>query len=140
MNELSPEEKALRRRWLILSMIVIWVWPLISLGFLVYEVTTKHLPFETYSMYFWVYLAVTLLAAVIFCVLYRCAYVKPGVRFLTFLMIVWPLLKAKAITDAVMTGHDYVSWISIVVNVSFFVWWYVLSLKLIKLNKRIKNS
>ena len=140
MSKFSPEEKAMRRRWLVLSMIVIWVWPLISLGFLIYEVTTQHLPFEAYSMYFWVYLAVTLLSAVIYVVLYRCAYLKPGVRFLISLMIVWPLLKVKAIADAVKTGHDYLSWISIVVNVGLFVWWYILSLKLIKMNKRIKGS
>jgi hypothetical protein len=70
-------------------------------------------------------------------VLYRCAYVKPGVRFLTFVLIVGPLLKLKATYDALKVGHDHVTLIALVVNLGFYAWWYILSLKLRKMNKKI---
>jgi len=80
---------------------------------------------------------VTLITAAIFYALYRCTYVKPGVKFLTFALIVGPLLKLKATFDALKAGHDLVTLFALAVNLGFYVWWYVLSLQMRKMNKRI---
>jgi hypothetical protein len=132
-HSFSPHEKSLRKQWLVLSIIAILAWPLITLGFLSYLSKKEHVPAEAY----WVYLAVALITVAVFYVLYRCTYVKPGIRFLTFCLIVGPLLKLKATIDALRVGHDHVTLIALAVNLGFYAWWYVLSLQMRKMNKKI---
>jgi hypothetical protein len=129
----NSHENSLRKQWLVLSIIAILAWPLITLGFMSYISSREHVPSEIY----WVYLIVAVLTILVFYVLYRCAYVKHGIRFLTFVLIIGPLLKLKATVDALKMGHDYVTLIALVVNLGFYAWWYYLSLKLRKMNKRI---
>lgn len=132
-RSLNPHEKSLRKQWLVISIIAILAWPLITLGFMTFISRKEHIPAGIY----WVYLVIALLTVLIFYVLYRCAYVKPGIRFLTFVLIVGPLLKLKATIDALKVGHDHVTLIALVVNLGFYAWWYYLSLKLRQMNKKI---
>jgi hypothetical protein len=132
-RSLNSHEKSLKKQWLVISIIAILAWPLITLGFMSFISRKEHIPAEVY----WIYFAVAFLTVLIFYVLYRCAYVKPGVRFLTFVLIVGPLLKLKATYDALKVGHDHVTLIALVVNLGFYAWWYILSLKLRKMNKKI---
>jgi hypothetical protein len=131
----TPQERSLRMQWLIISLIAILAWPLITLGFMGYIATKHHVP----GNLIWVYLTVAVITVLVFYILYRCSYVKPGTKFLTFCLIVGPLLKLKATVDALRTGHDYVTLIALAVNLGFYIWWYVLSLRLRKMNKRIKH-
>lgn len=126
-------EKFLKKQWLILSIITILAWPLITLGFMTFISMKEHIPAGIY----WVYFVVVLLTVLIFYALYHCAYVKPGIRFLTFVLIVGPLLKLKTTFDALKVSHDHVTVIAMAVNLGFYAWWYVLSLKLRKINKKI---
>lgn len=132
-RSLNPHEKSLRKQWLVISIIAILAWPLITLGFMTFISRKEHIPPGIY----WVYLVVALLTVLIFYVLYRCAYAKPGIRFLTFVLIVGPLLKLKATIDALKVGHDHVTLIALVINLGFYAWWYYLSLKLRQMNKKI---
>ena len=132
-HSFNPHEKFLKKQWLVISIIAILAWPLITLGFMTFISRKEHILAEIY----WIYLAVALLTVLIFYLLYRCAYVKPGIRFLTFVLIVGPLLKLKATIDALKVGHDHVTLIALAVNLGFYAWWYILSLKLRKMNKKI---
>jgi hypothetical protein len=132
-RSLNHHEKSLRKQWLVISIIAILAWPLITLGFMTFISMKEHIPAGIY----WVYLVIALLTVLIFYVLYRCAYVKPGIRFLTFVLIVGPLLKLKATIDALKVSHDHVTLIALVVNLGFYAWWYYLSLKLRQMNKKI---
>jgi hypothetical protein len=132
-HSLNPHEKSLKKQWLVISIIAILAWPLITLGFMTFLSRKEHIPAGVY----WVYFIVALLTVLVFYVLYRCAYVKPGIRFLTLLLIVGPLLKLKATIDALRVGHDHVTLIALAVNLGFYAWWYILSLKLRKMNKKI---
>jgi hypothetical protein len=131
MKHFSPHEKSIKKQWLALSIIAILAWPLVTLGFMTYLSQKEHVPAGVY----WVYCIVALITVLVFYVLYRCAYVKPGIRFLTFCLIVGPLLKLKATVDALSTSHDHVTLNALAVNLGFYAWWYVLSLKLRKINK-----
>ncbi len=132
-HSFNSHEKSLRKQWLVISIIAILAWPLITLGFMSFILRKQHVPGAVY----WVSLVVALLTVLVFYVLYRCAYVKPGIRFLTFVLIVGPLLKLKATFDALKMGHDHVTLIALAVNLGFYAWWYILSLKLRKMNKKI---
>ncbi len=132
-RSLNPHEKSLRKQWLVISIIAILAWPLITLGFMTFISRHEHIPAGIY----WVYFVVALLTVLVFYLLYRCAYVKPGIRFLTFVLIVGPLLKLKATIDALKVGHDHVTLIALIANLGFYVWWYYLSLKLRQMNKKI---
>ena len=134
-RDFTPKEKSLRKQWLIISLIAILAWPIITLAFMSYISMKEHVPQGVYL----VYLAVALITILLFFILYRCAYVKPGIRFLTFCLIIGPLLKLKATIDALKVGHDHVTLIALFANLAFYVWWYILSLKLRKMNKRIKH-
>ncbi len=132
-HSFNSHEKSLRKQWLVISIIALLAWPLITLGFMTFISRKQHVPGEVY----WVYLTVAAITVLLFYVLYRCAYVKPGIRFLTFVLIVGPILKIKATVDALRMGHDHVTLIALVVNLGFYAWWYYLSLKLRKMNKKI---
>lgn len=129
----TPEEKSIRKQWLVISWIAILAWPLVTLAFMSFVAMKQHVP----AGVFWVYLIVALITVFIFYILYRCTYVKPGIRFLTFCLIVGPILKLKATVDALKAGHDHVTLIALVVNLGFYAWWYILSLKMRKMNKRM---
>jgi hypothetical protein len=130
----TPKEKSLRKLWLIVSVIAILAWHIITLIFMAYVSMKEHIPQGVFS----VYIAVALITVLLFYILYKCAYVKPGIRFLTFCLIVGPLLKLKATIDALRVGHDHVTLIALIVNLGFYAWWYFLSLKLRKMNKQIQ--
>jgi hypothetical protein len=132
-HSFSPHEKSVRKQWLIISIIAILAWPLITLGFMSFLSRKEHVPVGAY----WVYLIVALITIFIFYILYRCTYVKHGTRFLTFCLIVGPLLKLKATVDALKVSHDYVTLIALMANLGFYAWWYVLSLKMRKMNKKV---
>jgi hypothetical protein len=132
-HSLNPHEKSLKKQWLVISIIAILAWPLITLAFMTFISRKEHIPASIY----WVYFSIAVLTVLIFYVLYRCAYVKPGIRFLTFCLIVGPLLKLKATVDALRVGHDHVTLIALAVNLGFYAWWYILSLKLRQMNKKI---
>jgi hypothetical protein len=132
-HSFNPHEKSVRKLWLVISVIAILAWPLITLGFMTFLSRKEHVPASIY----WIYVIVALVTVGVFYLLYRCAYVKPGTRFLTFVLIVGPLLKLKATVDALRMGHDHVTLIALVVNLGFYAWWYYLSLKLRQMNKRI---
>ena len=127
-------EKSLRKQWLVLSWIAILAWPLVTLAFMGYVAMREHVPGHVLG----VFLGVAVVTAVVFYFLYYCSYVKPGIRFLTFCLIVGPLLKLKATVDALKVGHDVVTVAALVVNLGFYIWWYVLSLKLRKMNLALK--
>jgi hypothetical protein len=132
-RSLNSHEKSLRKQWLVISIIAILAWPLITLGFMTFISSKEHIPAAVY----WVYFVVAVLTVLVFYLLYRCAYVKPGIRFLTFVLIVGPLLKLKATVDALRVSHDHVTLIALAVNLGFYAWWYFLSLKLRQMNKKI---
>src|SRR5579863_6561848 len=109
-RSLNSHEKSLRKQWLVISIIAILAWPLITLGFMTFISRKEHIPAGIY----WVYFVIALLTVVIFYLLYRCAYVKPGIRFLTFVLIVGPLLKLKATIDALKVSQDHVTLIALI--------------------------
>src|SRR5258707_1305058 len=78
---------------------------LISLVSLTFLSRAEHLP----TMIYWLYSSFGLVTILIFYGLYRCAYLKPGSRFLTFYMIVGSLLTVKATVDSLRAGHSYTS-------------------------------
>ncbi|HEX2580076.1 MAG TPA: hypothetical protein VHK67_06725 [Rhabdochlamydiaceae bacterium] len=132
-HSFTTHEKSIRKQWLVVSVIAILAWPLIWLGFMSFISMKQPVPSEV----FWICFMVTAITTAIFYALYRCTYVKPGIKFLTFALIVGPLLKLKATFDALKAGHDPVTLIALVLNLGFYVWWYVLSLQMRKMNKRI---
>ena len=130
----NSHEKSVRKQWLILTIIALLAWPLLTLIFFTVLSKQEQVPGSVY----WIFVSMALLTVLFVYILYRCAYVKPGIRFLTFLLIVGPLLKIKATMDALKTGHDAVTLIALAVNLGLYIWWYILSLQLRKMNKRIR--
>lgn len=83
MREFNTEEKSLRKHWFMMTIIAFLAWPLFNLGFIGYwmiKLLTDH-----QMLYFWIFITFGLITVLLFYVLYRCAYVKPGIRYLTFL-------------------------------------------------------
>ena len=132
----TPKEKSLRKQWLVLTVISILIWPLVTLIMLAMIAKKEQIPSNAFS-----YIAVGIaFTFVVFYLLYRCAYVKPGLRFLTLVMIIGPLLKIKGMVDVLKSEHDRVAFISILLNVAVYAWWYYLSFKLWKMNKRVSHK
>lgn len=129
----TPQEKSLRKQWLIVSLLAIIGLPLVTLGMMVYMAVRVPVSAEI----FYVYFAVIALTILTFYILYRCAYKKPGIRFLIFCLIIGPLLKIQGAVNAFRVEHDGLTVFAVIFNLAFFVWWYVLSLKMVKINKRI---
>ncbi len=132
----TPKEKSLRKQWLVFSLIAIVAWPIVTLGFLAYVNFKTAVPA---SIYF-VYISVILITAAVFYILYKCAYKKPGIRFLTFCLIVGPLLKLQGAVGTLKQAHDNTTLLALIINLAFYAWWFILSLKLRKMNKAIQHQ
>jgi len=75
--------------------------------------------------------------------LYFCAYKKPGTVFLTLNLICTPLLLCWDLSKKTLPTDNfgfYLSLIIISLDVGLTAWWFVLSLKLRKINKKIQNQ
>ena len=134
-HQFTPKEKSLRKQWLVLSLIAILAWPIITLGFLAYLNSKEPVPKEFVG----IYLAVILVTVGVFYALYRCAYKKPGIRFLTFCLILGLLLKIQGAVSTLKQAQDSTTVVALIVNLAFYAWWFVLSLKLRKMNKAIQS-
>lgn len=75
-----------------------------------------------------------------FLLIYHCAYKKYGNILLTFLLIVSPIRMVADIFQSLQESLDILSTILILLDSGIFLWWYALSLKLRKLNSKIRSQ
>ncbi len=134
-HSFNPKERSLRKQWLVLSIISILIWPLVTLGMLAFIAEKEAIPANAFT-----YIATgVVLTLALFYFLYRCAYVKPGIRFLTFVLIVGPIVKLKGVVDVLRADHNTTALVSLALNLAIYAWWYYLSLKLRKMNQSHKH-
>lgn len=135
MGWFNLEEKSVRKQWLIASIFTMLVWPLFNLCMKLYLMSQLVMPPMAYMMYVILFSAIFAgIIVLFFYLLYRCAYVKPGIRFLTFLLVVGPILKLSALGYVIRMGYPE-RLLGIGVDLCFYAWWYILSLKLRNFNR-----
>lgn len=134
MREFKGEEKSLRKQWLIITVMAFLAWPLFKLG-LAGSWMIKDLIKDHQILSLGIFISFALIIVLLFYVLYRCAYVKPGIRYLTFLLIIIPVQLMFNIMDIIRIGDNGVILASLLVDFGLNAWWYLLSWKLRKVNK-----
>lgn len=81
---------------------------------------------------------------VIYFMLYRCAYKKPGTKFLTFLLISAPIVyiggSIATILEKLPLPNDAWSWAYTIFQSGLGIWWYFLHWKMRAINKKLKNT
>ena len=136
--EFSVEENAIKKKWLLLLFILLLVEPAIEFGlniFMLFKDGTR----DTQSLFF------QSLGSLLFCSLYLyiyylCVYKYPGTRFLTINLVIGPILSAGGLMTTLKNNAcpSIIFYHSI--RISFYIWWYILSLKIRVFNKRVKEN
>jgi hypothetical protein len=139
-SELSPKDQRVRKWWLILLL-------LLSVpGFLIFALLFGKLIYEGFTCgtswcCIWLYMFSVLLSLgwfLSFYIPYRCAYKSPGTILLTILLIICPLTFVRELSSLGRDGTNPTGYILFLIFAPFSIWWYVLSLKLRKINKKIR--
>ena len=135
LNFLTENEKKTRKHWLRLTIFQHFFIPfLFTIGLTFYLFTTKHSLKESLTSIV-AYLIVTIFNALSFWWIYHCAYKKMGTALLGFFLIVTPISWSFILWDIVQKP-DAGGWFAVILFWPFIIWWYVLSYKLRKMNKK----
>ena len=67
--------------------------------------------------------------------IWYCAYKNPGTRLLTFWLVMSPIKRITNIGQKLSEPSGVLIIIALVIENGIFLWWYLLSLKLRKINK-----
>lgn len=133
---LTQAQKKLKNNWFALT-IFRQSWFFMVMGFV--YLTTPHA--EQNKMEFYSSFINSLVGSIIYIfILYICAYKKPGTRFLTIALIGTAMQFAKSFDSSTLLHFDW--WVTpmAILDIVLFIWWYVLSFKVKKLNSKIATG
>jgi hypothetical protein len=72
-------------------------------------------------------------------IIWHCSYKKYGTRLLTLWLVVSPFRHLMSIVEILKETSNIWSIGFIVIDVGFFLWWYLLSLQIRKINKTVQE-
>ena len=130
LYQIDEKEQKTRKRWLkaAFSYFVFYPMALVTLlGGFSGEIRTAPSSFGTSI------LVVSLFSLIPFWILWHCAYVKNGTAWLTWCLIISPLQICMSFKD----GENAIQVLILLLNVFLFAWWYICSIKLRRINKKI---
>lgn len=138
--DFTEKERLLRKEWLLLTIFLYFVLtPFHIAHFVLNSFSTQNtqefkglLPVLILCIFY------AFFASLYFFVLYKCAYKKPGTRYLTFLLIVTALSILRQLVYLTLSFSILDLCIS-VVSLLGSSWWYFLSYKMRELNQKIKT-
>lgn len=133
--KLTAKQKILRQEWLALTVLKFIAMPLVLLT-LKYSAVLQSSPSLTYMIGRLVGFGVGFSLA--FYLIYFCAYKKPGTRYLTLCMIVGAANVFSTIADGLSRFSSIFEISVLIAYLAIEVAWFLLSLKMRKLNRNIK--
>ena len=125
--EFSISEQLLRKEWLIISAIQCFLLPSLGLGISTLKGTDPALKISSLFIF-----------CCFFLLICYCAYVRPGTKYLTFSLVAGPFMVFSNIIQQIPVVTDALDFLVLISDLSIYIWWYVLSMKLRKLDRRIK--
>ena len=123
--EMTEKDKKTRRHWLIATLVYFLGFP--ALLFLIFVILAGD-RLATIALFAFI----LILSSIPFWIIYHCAYRKPGTKWLMFYLITVPI---QFVSSLPSLRDDPRAWLGIVICLPICIWWYVLSLKLRKINK-----
>jgi len=134
---MSREEQKMRKRWLVLTLCYFLI-PAALLFVPVVVVLFSNTPFSIMVL---LLLALPVLELIKLWIFWHCAYKKRGTALLTFCLVAGPLLVLLSLVGWLMGHRD--PWtlemlVIAVVVTPIYIWWYVLSFKLRKINRQFQ--
>ncbi len=136
--DFTEKEKLLRKEWLILSVILYFVFSPLLIAQLILNSAQSTPELKGLLPVLIALVFCAFFASLYFFILYRCAYKKPGTRYLTFLLIVTSLSILRQLVSLTLSFSILDLCIS-VVSLLGSVWWCFLSYKIRELNQKIKT-
>ena len=137
--DFTEKQKALRKEWLLLTIMLYFVFMPFRIGHLILNPDPAQNPAADREPYFILTMVIVyaFFSFLYFYVLYRCAYKKPGTRYLTVLLVITAvgiLRELGSISKSLSMLDQCLS----VVSLLAYSWWCVLSYRLRELNHKIK--
>ena len=132
--EIDQKEIKNRKQWLIATIVCWGSYPLLALFFL------AKLP-QKPPLYNggWIQpVTYVLFNVTLFWVIWHCAYKKPGTKLLMFWLITGPIQVLLSSLNFFEKSWNVWNKVGLILNLSFFIWWYIQSIKLRKINKKIQ--
>lgn len=126
---ISSQQEKIRKHWLICAISTCLVYPLVDFA---WELFTQGMPTSSAELYF--HLINQTLGLIIFALYFHCAYKKHGTRLLT-----WTLMLGVASLFTLTNLGGKFS-LNLILPLCINAWWYLMSLKLRRVNKEIQFS
>ncbi len=128
---INKSEEKTHKYWLFSSLCMLVLFPLIVLGFMV--TLSKQIDIPESVLY--ECLIYVILGILSLWLIWYCAYKNPGTRLLTFWLFTSPIKRITQIGQELSESSDVLIIIPLIIESGIFLWWYLLSLKLRKINK-----
>jgi hypothetical protein len=130
----KPEEKT-RKRWLFATFSYFILYPLALCGFLAFLSRSGSKSVAILV----VFLVCGIIKIFPMLLIWHCAYRKYGTKLLTFWLVIWPLPMFALILGIFAKSVDVGARLYFLIEFAFFVWWFLVSLKMRAVNKSIKE-
>lgn len=136
--KMNQKEEKERKHWLLVTSFYLVFYPILVLAIL--AVISEMVP----ALEKWFYeslvdiLSGLLLGLIQLWLIWRCAYKKPGTALLTVWLVTAPILNLSSVAKSLLGSCDVWSIVLAICDIVVCAWWYILSLKLRKLNKKLQ--
>jgi hypothetical protein len=132
--QITKREERERKYWLLATICSRIVYPVVV--FLLFDLMAGKIQFTQHSLY---KLSIdALIGLVLLWMIVHCAYKKHGTKLLLIWLVIIPFRMLFSIIFLVKESHN--PWIvaQILLECTMYAWWYILSLRLRKINKTIQ--
>jgi hypothetical protein len=132
--DITPKEVKEQKRWLIVTVVYKFILPLLLFAISASLFEKNECPPEVVSEL----LRNVFLGLISLWIFWHCAYKKNGTKLLTLFLVLSPIIVAKDLMRSLKESTDPWTLGLLILGLSLYIYWYIFSLKLKRINQKIK--
>lgn len=132
---INKSEEKVRKHWLFSTWFFFFLYPIALFAFFAVLSEKVYIPED--AIYEQLVYAIAGLIPI--WLIWHCAYRKNGIKLLTFWLVVGPIKMLASIAE--ISNEPCNVWVNafVAINIGLFIWWFLLSLEMRKVNKSIQE-
>ena len=134
--KITETEQKTRKQWLFSTAALLFLFPLAVFVFFVAFFKLIHVPGE----FLFRELGSCMGGLIPLWIIWHCCYRKYGTRLITLWLFASPLSQVREIYGVIKEGFNPIVICVAAIELGLFVWWYLLSLRIRKLNKSAREK
>lgn len=132
---ISKSQNKTRKHWLLSTFSLLILYPLVLFAFFAVLSESVAIPKDAL-----IESLIHAFAGIIpMWIIWHCAYRKYGTKFLTFWLVTSPIKALASIVEFLKESYDSWTIAYILLDLAFFSWWFIISLKMRTVNKTIQK-